>query len=63
MIAVFTSEGLMRVDGYKSSRSGNEREGDHDKSESFSHAHVSLSTAAAYHRPRRGKKITQLTFA
>jgi len=42
MIAVFTSEGLMRVDGYKSSRSGgNEREGDHDKSESFSHAHVS----------------------
>jgi hypothetical protein len=54
---------LMRVDGYKSSRSGNEREGDHDKSESFSHAHVSLSTAAAYHRPRRGHKITQLTFA
>ena len=28
MVAV-TSEGLMRVDGYKSSRSGNEREGDH----------------------------------
>jgi hypothetical protein len=38
MIAVFTGEGLMRVDGYRSSRSGNEREGDHDKSEDFSHA-------------------------
>jgi len=41
MIAVFTSESLMRVDGDKSSRSGNEREGDHDKSDNFSHAHVS----------------------
>jgi hypothetical protein len=63
MIAVFTSEGLMRVDGYKSSRSGNEREGDHNKSEDFSHAHISSSTAAAYHLPGRGHMITQLTFA
>ena len=31
----------MRVDGYKSSRSGNERKGDQNKSEDFSHAHIS----------------------
>ena len=41
MIPVFTREGLMRLDGYKSSRSGNKREGDQDKSDNFSHAHVS----------------------
>jgi hypothetical protein len=31
----------MRVDGYKSGRSGNERKGDQNKSEDFSHAHIS----------------------
>jgi hypothetical protein len=46
MVAVFTSEGLMRVDGHRSSSSGNEREGDHNKSEDFSHAHIS-STASS----------------
>ena len=41
MITVFTSEGLMRVDDYKSTRSGNERKGNQNKSEDFSHAHIS----------------------
>ena len=40
-VTVFTSEGLMRVDGYKSTRSGNERKGNQNKSEDFSHAHIS----------------------
>jgi hypothetical protein len=50
MVAV-TSEGLMRVDGYKSSRSGNKREGDHNKSEDFSHLRISSRTIALYHSP------------
>ena len=52
MVAV-TSEGLMRVDGYKNSRSGNEREGDHNKSEDFSHLQISSRAIALYTgRPR-----------
>jgi len=41
MIPVFTREGLMRVDGYKSNRSSNERKGDQKISEDFSHARIS----------------------
>ena len=51
MIAVFTSESLMRVDGYKSSRSGNQCKGDHDKSEDFSHAHISSKHTELTTRP------------
>jgi len=46
MVAIFTSEGLMLADGHRSSRSGNERKGDHNKSEDFSHTHIS-STASS----------------
>jgi hypothetical protein len=49
MIAATISEGLLRADGYKCSRSGNEREGDHSKSEDFSHVPTSLRTTALYH--------------
>jgi hypothetical protein len=52
----------MRVDGHKSSRSGNERKGDHNKSEDFSHAHISSRATSI---PVLGTKIcgNQLTFA
>ena len=53
-VTVFTSEGLMRVDGYKSSRSGNERKGDQNKSEDFSHAH---SLKSNHHTTRRPEDI------
>ena len=61
-VTVFTSEGLMRVDGYKSSRSGNERKGDQNKSEDFSHAHIS---SRAITIPFAGARIydRRLTFA
>jgi hypothetical protein len=49
MVAVFTSQGLVRVDGYESSRSGNKREGDHNKSKDFSHAYISSRAIARYH--------------
>ena len=41
MIDVTISKGLMRVDGYKSNRSGNKGEADHNKSEDFSHVPTS----------------------
>ena len=41
MVAVFAREGLLRIDGHRSSRSGNQSKGDHNKSEDFSHAHIS----------------------
>ena len=61
-VAVFTSEGLMRVYGYKSTRSGSERKGDQCKSEGFSHAHISSRTLSI---PLAGQGIydRQLTFA
>ena len=61
-VTVFTSEGLMRIDGYKSSRSGNECKGDQNKAEDFSHAHIS---SRAITIPLAGPRIYgwQLTFA
>ncbi|MGA6938745.1 MAG: hypothetical protein WB041_25670, partial [Pseudolabrys sp.] len=61
-VTVFTSEGLMWIDGYKSSRSGNDCKGDQNKSEDFSHAHIS---SRAITIPLAGPRIygRQLTFA
>jgi hypothetical protein len=61
-VSVFTSEDLMRVDGYESSRSANERKGDQNKSEDFSHAHIS---SRAITITLAGPRIydRQLTFA
>jgi len=63
MIAVFTSEGLLRVDGHNSCSSGKEREGDDNKSEDLFHGHSFPGQIARYQHVRKIHSACNQTFA